>query len=66
VSDTVVLVVLLAAAEISDPTAEALERAARDVLGAEATVRLLKDPALLSDEAALARAGPAEGRGAAA
>ncbi len=55
------LVVLLTAAEISDPTAAALERAARDVLGPDATVNVISEPAPLADEAALARAGPADG-----
>jgi hypothetical protein len=61
VSDGVALVVLLAAAQISEPTATALERAARDVLGADASIDLLQQEAPLSDEAALAQARDADG-----
>jgi hypothetical protein len=61
VSDGVVLVVLLTASAISDPTASALERAARDVLGNDATISVVSQAAPLTDEAAIARAGNADG-----
>ena len=49
------------AAQISDPTAVALERAARDVLGADASIRVVQQATPIDDDAALARAGAADG-----
>lgn len=60
-SDAIALVILLTAAEISAPTATALERAARDVLGSDSTIRLVNESAPLTDAAALERAGHADG-----
>jgi hypothetical protein len=61
VSDGIVLVVLLTTAQISEPAAGALERAARDVLGADASISVVEDAPLRSDDDVLARAGAADG-----
>jgi opacity protein-like surface antigen len=61
VSDAVALLVLLTAAQISEPTAVALERAARDVLGADASIILVRQQAPVADEAALEQAREADG-----
>jgi hypothetical protein len=60
-SPAAVLVVLIVSSAGTDPAAPALQRAARELLGEEAEIRLVLTPADLPDGAVLQRAGRADG-----